>query len=80
MDADIDHPPAAQRNRSSRIEELDCVRLTRDLAAAEGAFDKGSTGTIVHVHGGGLAYEVEITHPVHAVVTVDAADVERLTV
>ncbi len=62
----------------SRVAELDRVRLARNVVGPEGSFSEGSTGTIVHVHRDGAAYEVEITAPVHAIVTVVAADVERL--
>ena len=39
------------------IKEHECVVLTRDLAA-EG-LKAGDIGTVVHIHGGGAAYEVE---------------------
>ena len=39
------------------INEHDCVVLTEDLSAA--GLVAGDVGTVVHVHKGGAAYEVE---------------------
>ncbi len=39
----------------------------------------GSTGAIVHVYEDAGAFEVEITHPLYGVVTVEADDLEALT-
>jgi hypothetical protein len=80
MDTKIDHPRAPERAPSQCVGEFDIVRLVRNVIGPEGSFDKGSTGTIVYIHRDGVAFEVEIVSPVHAVVTVEAADVERLTV
>jgi hypothetical protein len=80
MDAKIDPPRAIERAPSPRVGEYDIVRLVRKVVGPEGSFDQGSTGTIVYVHRDGVAFEVEITAPVHAVVTVEAADIERLPV
>ena len=79
MEVKIDHSPALDRAPSPRVNEFDIVRLVRNVVGPEGSFDQGSTGTIVYVHRDGVAFEVEIVAPVHAVVTVEAADVERLT-
>jgi hypothetical protein len=42
-----------------KIKEHDCVVLTADLAG-EG-LQAGDVGTVVHIHKGGSAYEVEFT-------------------
>jgi hypothetical protein len=39
------------------IAEHDCVVLTTDVADAD--LEAGDIGTVVHVHAGGAAYEVE---------------------
>lgn len=39
------------------IKEHDCVVLTEDIA--EKSLEVGDVGTVVHVHAGGTAYEVE---------------------
>jgi|GEM_PF-4567599 len=62
---------------SSLLAEFDRVRLTSDVSDSSGHYQAGSTGTVVHVHGEGAAYEVELTHPVHAVVTITPNSLER---
>ena len=57
------------------IEDHDIVVLTRDLP--EEYLVAGDTGTVVIIHAGGGAFEVELTTlsgDTIAVVTVDAAD------
>lgn len=39
------------------IREHDCIVLTEDLPAE--ALQAGDVGTVVHIHSGGRAYEVE---------------------
>ena len=39
------------------IKEHDCVVLTADLPDEK--LERGDVGTVVHIHGGGVAYEVE---------------------
>ncbi len=39
------------------IKEHECVVLTQDLP--EAALQAGDVGTVVHIHNGGAAYEVE---------------------
>ena len=56
-----------------KIKEHDCVVLTADLPA-EGLL-AGDVGTVVHIHKGGAAYEVEfitLTGTTVAVATVEA--------
>jgi hypothetical protein len=58
------------------IKERDCVVPTADLPK-EG-LEAGNVGTVVHIHGGGAAYEVEFTTfagKTMAVSTVEASDV-----
>lgn len=56
------------------IQEHDYVALTQDLPA-EGLY-AGDVGTVVHIHRGGTAYEVEfmtLTGQTIAVATVDSS-------
>lgn len=41
------------------IKEHDCVVLTEDLPGEK--LEAGDVGTVVHIHKGGVAYEVEFT-------------------
>jgi hypothetical protein len=60
------------------LAEGDRVRLTCDLREQGRLYAAGSSGTIVHVHRVGGAFEVEITHPCHYVVTVEPESLEAL--
>jgi hypothetical protein len=42
-----------------KVKEHDCVVLTADLPGEE--LEAGDVGTVVHIHKGGVAYEVEFT-------------------
>ena len=56
------------------IKEHDCVVLTQDLP--DEALQSGDVGTVVHIHQGGAAYEVEfltLTGETVAVATVQAS-------
>lgn len=56
------------------IREHECIVLTRDLP--NDGLEAGDVGTVIHVHGGGAAYEVEfmtLTGETVAVATVEAA-------
>jgi hypothetical protein len=58
------------------IKEHDCVVLTTDLP--EEKLVAGDIGTVVHIHKGGVAYEVEfmtLTGETVAIVTVEASQV-----
>ena len=58
-----------------RIKEHDCVVLTKNLP--EESLVAGDVGTVVHIHKGGAAYEVEFTTlagKTVAVATVEASD------
>jgi hypothetical protein len=57
-----------------KVKEHDCVVLTHNLPAEN--LQAGDVGAVVHIHQGGVAYEVEFATFVGrtiAVVTVDAA-------
>jgi Domain of unknown function (DUF4926) len=57
-----------------KIKEHDCVVLTHDLPAEN--LEAGDVGAVVHVHKGGVAYEVEfvtLTGRTIAVTTVKAS-------
>jgi hypothetical protein len=59
-----------------KIKEHDCVVLTADLPGEN--LKAGDVGTIVHIHKGGVAYEVEFftfAGDTIAVETVDASNV-----
>ena len=62
------------------IKEHDCVVLTTDLPAEK--LEAGDVGTVVHLHNGGVAYEVEFMtldgHTV-AVATVARSQVRPVT-
>ena len=62
------------------IKEHDCVVLTADLPN-EG-LKAGDVGTVVHIHGGGVAYEVEfmtLAGKTIAIATVEASDVRPVS-
>jgi hypothetical protein len=59
-----------------KIKEHDCVVLTKNLPAEN--LEAGDVGTVVHIHKGGAAYEVEfvtLAGDTVAVATVEATDV-----
>jgi Domain of unknown function (DUF4926) len=56
-----------------RHPELSRVSLARPVESPDGVVPAGSTGTVVYVYAGELAYEVEFTRPIHAVATVEAS-------
>ena len=61
------------------IKEHDCVVLTRNLPKEK--LEAGDIGTVVHIHDGGSAYEVEfmtLTGETVAIVTVAASQVRAL--
>lgn len=61
------------------IKEHDCVVLTKNLP--EEGLEAGDIGTVVHLHNGGVAYEVEfmtLTGETVAIVTVNASQVRPL--
>jgi len=61
------------------IKEHDCVVLTKNLP--EERLEAGDIGTVVHIHNGGAAYEVEfmtLTGETVAIVTLEASQVRPL--
>ena len=65
---------------SMEIREHDCVVLTRDMDG--GPLRAGDVGTVVHIHGGGEAFEVEfltMTGRTVSVTTVFAADLRLVS-
>ena len=61
------------------LDELDDVRLTEDVEVPPVGFLPGGTrGTIVAVHGNGAAYDVEFAEPVHALLLLEADQVEAV--
>jgi hypothetical protein len=61
------------------INEHDCVVLTKNLP--EENLEAGDIGTVVHIHNGGVAYEVEfmtLTGETFAIVTLEASHVRPL--
>lgn len=61
------------------IKEHDCVVLTKNLP--EENLEAGDVGTVVHIHKGGAAYEVEfmtLTGETVAIVTLEASQVRSL--
>ncbi len=58
-----------------KIKEHDCVVLTKNLPGEN--LEAGDVGTVIHIHKGGVAYEVEfvtLAGSTVAVATVEAAD------
>ena len=61
------------------IKEHHCVVLTKNLPKEK--LEAGDIGTVVHIHTGGTAYEVEfmtLTGETVAIVTVEASQVRAL--
>lgn len=61
------------------IKEHDCVVLTKNLPQEK--LEAGDIDTVVHIHNGGAAYEVEfmtLTGETVAIVTVEASQVRAL--
>jgi len=63
-----------------KIKEHDCIVLTADLPGEN--LLAGDVGTVVHIHKGGAAYEVEfftLAGQTVAVATVEASDVRPIS-
>lgn len=58
------------------IHEHDCVVLTSDLPAS--GLEAGDVGTVVHVHAGGAAFEVEFVTMTGATVAVATVPATQL--
>jgi hypothetical protein len=59
-----------------RISLHSTVSLKRSIVKGGRRIPEGARGTIVHAYGDGEHYEVELTQPVHCVVTVECKDIE----
>ncbi len=61
------------------IDELDDVRLIVDTEVpSRGLLPMGSCGTVVAVHGDGEAFSVEFEEPFHALLLLDADQIEAI--
>jgi hypothetical protein len=54
------------------VAELSVVTLAKAVETKQGIVPAGASGTVVHVHGDGLAYIIEFYAPFYAVATVEA--------
>jgi hypothetical protein len=59
-----------------KINEHDCVVLTADLPGRR--LQKGDVGTVIHIHHGGAAYEVEFTTLDGRTLTVTTVEKKKL--
>ncbi len=55
--------------RRSALREHACVQAVKAIREGNEVIPPGATGAIVYVIKGGVAYGVEFTQPVHAIVT-----------
>ena len=69
----------AKRANDTPIAEHDVVRLLATIPTNEGLVAVGTLGTVVYIHRGGEAFEVDFDAPFH-VVTIMADLVERVPV
>jgi hypothetical protein len=58
--------------KAGSVAELGIVTLSKAVETSEGVVPGGASGTVVHVHGDGRAYIIELYEPFHAVATVEA--------
>ena len=65
---------AADLSSAAMYRELDVVATRAAIWADDNIYPSGSLGTIVFVHRGGEAFEVEFTSPAPAVVTLEPSD------
>ena len=59
-----------------KINQHDCVVLTADLRGEE--LQAGDVGTVIHIHKGGAAYEVEFTTLDGCTLTVATVESKKL--
>jgi len=59
-----------------KIKEHDCVVLTSNLPGEE--LEAGDVGTVIHIHKGGEAYEVEFTTLAGRTLTVATVECRQL--
>jgi len=58
-----------KRRPSPRFKEHSLVRALREIREGGDSVPAGATGTVVHVIGGGIGYQVEFTAPKHLVIS-----------
>jgi hypothetical protein len=58
------------------LPEYSAVRLLRDIIHDGICFPEGSAGTIVVIHEGGVAYEVEFSIPAEEVISIRREDLQ----
>ena len=63
-------------NKLVKTNEHDCVVLTADLPGEN--LKTGDVGTVIHIHKGGAAYEVEFTTPDGRILTVATVESKKL--
>ena len=62
-------------DQHAELKELSLVFAVNDIRDGSEFVAEGSTGTIVFVHGGGAAYQVEFTSPRHSIVFARREDI-----
>ncbi len=60
-------------DRPEKHPEYSRVELAYGVESPDGWVPAGTTGTVVHIYPGDVAYEVEFTRPVQTVATVKAS-------
>ncbi len=70
--------PAKASNTSSKVPfvELEIVRATTEIRGERGIVPAGATGTVLMVHAGGTAYEIEFDEPTHAILCARREELE----
>ena len=71
-----DRPSEMDTEPHDGFPELSVVSLIHALTAETIELPAGARGTVVHVYGNGLAYEIEFFDPEHALVTVEASSLK----
>jgi hypothetical protein len=66
-----------KRKPSPRFKEHSLVRALREIREGADSVPAGATGTIVHVIGGGVGYQVEFTEPKHLVISARPSELGR---
>jgi len=66
------------KGRKFAIKDYDRVRLVTAIEVEGQRIPEGATGTVLITYQSGKAFEIEFTHPVHAVVGIEAKHLTRL--
>ncbi len=66
-----------KKRAAPRFKEHTLVRALREIREGTDSIPAGATGTIVHVLGGGVGYQVEFTAPKHLVISARPSDLVR---